>query len=345
MLTLQKWVWRVTPHYTHGWIRKLFFILHLAPSIWYDAKRFYRYSGINKSREFQGEQAARITMAYHQLEKGLSYAQPKPGFGVDVVARLFLAIEPFIEKYGFIAPATTAFAVLRAYVSFNESVNIDMSAVIARLAKINQLHADNSRDSNPLNNPSEGGVVTVNRQQLAIEREAGFERFFNSRYSVRHFSGGVVSDAEIKAAISIALKTPSVCNRQSWKVHAYSNKSSMQQLLNIQSGSRGFGELASSVLIITSDLNTFVEVSERYQAWIDGGMFSMSVCLGLHAQGLGTCCLNWSKLPADDIALRKVANLKIQEQIIMLIAVGTLPEKFNVAYSARKPIEDVLRFN
>ena len=162
---------------------------------------------------------------------------------------------------------------------------------------------------------------------------------------MRHFTGGIVTDAEIKAVISIALKTPSVCNRQSWKVHAYSNKAHMQQLLNIQSGSRGFGEQASSVLVITSDLSSFVDVSERYQAWIDGGMFSMSVCLSLHAQGLGTCCLNWSKLPADDFAMRKVANIELQEQIIMLIAVGTLPEQFNVAYSARKPIDQALQFH
>ncbi len=336
MLTLQKWVWLVTPNFMHCWIRNVFFVLRLAPNIWYDAMRFYRYSGINKSREFQNEQAARITMAYHQLEKGLSYAAPRPGFGVEVVVRLFSAIEPYIKQHGLIAPATTALGVLQAYVAFNESLQIDMSTVKVRLANISYSHADIG---------VEGGIISVSRLQLAAERAAGFERFFNSRHSVRHFTGGIVTDAEIKAVISIALKTPSVCNRQSWKVHAYSNKAHMQQLLNIQSGSRGFGEQASSVLVITSDLSSFVDVSERYQAWIDGGMFSMSVCLSLHAQGLGTCCLNWSKLPADDFAMRKVANIELQEQIIMLIAVGTLPEQFNVAYSARKPIDQALQFH
>ena len=345
MLTLQKWVWLVTPNFMHGWIRNVFFVLRLAPNIWYDAMRFYRYSGINKSREFQSEQAARITMAYHQIEKGLSYAAPRPGFGVDVVARLFSAIEPYVKQHGLIAPATTALGVLQAYVAFNESVQIDMSAVKLRLAKIEQSFTAICLKNENSTFAIEGGVIAVSRQQLALERAAGFVRFFNSRYSVRHFTGGIVTDAEITAAISIALKTPSVCNRQSWKVHAYNNKAYMQQLLNIQSGSRGFGEQASTVLIITSDLSSFVDVSERYQAWIDGGMFSMSVCLSLHAQGLGTCCLNWSKLPADDITMRKVANIMVQEQIIMLVAVGTLPEQFNVAYSARKPIDQDLRFH
>ena len=336
MMAFKKWVWRVTPNFMHIWIRNLFFMLRLAPNIWYDAVRFYRYSGINKSHQFQGEQAARITMAYHQLEKGLSYAQPRPGFGPDVVTRLLSAIEPYIKQHGLVAPATSALGVLQAYVAFNESVQVDMTALKARLATINQSAMDNA---------FEGGVVAVSRQQLSNDRAAGFERFFNSRHSVRHFTGGVVSDADIKAAITIALKTPSVCNRQSWKVHAYSNKQHMQQLLNIQSGSRGFGEQASAVLIVTSDLSSFVDVSERYQAWIDGGMFSMSVCLALHAQGLGTCCLNWSKERADDVAMRKAANILPHEQIMMLIAVGTLPDQFNVAYSARKPLSQALQFH
>ena len=172
MLTLQKWVWRMMPNFMHGWIRKVFFVLRLLPNIYYDAVRFYRYSGINKSNQFQGEQAARITMAYHQLEKGLSYAQPRPGFGVKVVARLFSTIEPYIKQHGLIAPATTALGVLRAYIAFNESVQIDMSALKARLVKINQSHANIGREDGNLNNAREGGAVNMLREGgvIAVSR-------------------------------------------------------------------------------------------------------------------------------------------------------------------------------
>ena len=339
MIKLTKWLWRITPNFMHYWLRNLFFALKLAPNVWYDAVRFYRYSGINKSRQYQGEQAARITMTYHQLEKGLSYAKPRPGFGADVVTRLLTVIEPYIKQYGLVAPATTAIGVLNAYIAFNESVQVDMTALKMRVANLSQ------QLLSAANIGLEGGAIAVSREALEADRAAGFKTFFNSRHSVRHFAGGEVCNKDIQEAISVAQKTPSVCNRQSWKVHAYSNKQHIEQLLTIQSGSRGFGEQASVVLLITSDLSSFVDVSERYQAWIDGGMFSMSVCLALHAQGLGTCCLNWSKLQADDMAMRRVADIKPQEQIMMLIAVGTLPEQFNVAYSARKSIDEVLQFH
>lgn len=337
MMSFKKWIWRITPDFTHRWLRNVFFAFRMLPNVWYDTRRYFIYSGINKSYQYQGEQAARITMAYHQLEKGLSYAAPRPGFGRDVVARLLGAVEPFVARYGFIAPATTALGVLNAYVTFNESAGVDMAALKTRIAGLSKDGLD------VLASCSEGGAIPVSRAELEAKRAAGFKEFFNSRYSVRHFSGGFIPEADIEEAIRIAQKTPSVCNRQTWKVHAYSKKADMERLLAIQSGSRGFGEQASTVLVVTCDLTCFVDVSERYQAWIDGGMFSMSVCLAFHALGYGTCCLNWSKERGDDIALRKVTSLKPEEQVIMMIAVGTLPDHFNVAYSARRPLDEVLQ--
>ena len=150
---------------------------------------------------------------------------------------------------------------------------------------------------------------------------------------------------EIADAVKLAQKTPSVCNRQAWKVHVFDDPAAMRSLLEIQAGNRGFGEHASAVLVVTCDLQCFVEVAERYQAWIDGGMFCMSLCLALHAAGYGACCLNWSKEPADDRRLRAAAPIADAEQVIMLIAIGTLPERLDVAASPRRPLTDALEFH
>ncbi len=337
MMTLKKLVWRSTPAFTHRWLRNVFFACRLLPNVWYDTHRYFVYSGINKSRQYRGEQAARIIMAYHQLEKGLSYAVPRPGFGKVVVTRLLNAIEPFMAQYGLVEPASTAVGALQAYVAFNEAAGIDMAALKARIASV----LDSGQGN--LEACSEGGTISVSLAELDAKRQGGFKEFFNSRYSVRNFSGKPIPETDIAEAISIAQKTPSVCNRQAWKVHAYAKKEDMDGLLAIQSGSCGFGEQASVVLLVTCDLTRFVDVGERYQAWIDGGMFSMSVCLALHSLGYGTCCLNWSKERGDDIAVRKVANINPEEQIMMMIATGTLPDYFKVAYSARMPLNDVLR--
>lgn len=337
MAALKKMIWRIMPNFTHLWIRNLYFAGRLIPNACYDAWRFFAYSGLNKSRDYQGEQAARITMAYHQLEKGLSFASPRPGFGRKSATRLISAIEPFVNRYGFIPPATTAVGVLKSYITFNELNDIDMSETKRSVEKLESFAA-RTEDCT-------GGVVSIDLMQLEQNRAAGFKRFFNSRYSIRHYSGGEIPDEHIIDATQTAQKTPSVCNRQAWKVHAFKNKSVMRQLLEIQSGNRGFGEQASAVLIITCDLTRFVHVGERFQPWIDGGMFSMSLCLAFHDLGYGTCCLNWSKEYDDDLALRKIARIDPQEQVIMMMTVGTLPEHFNAARSIRRPLGEILQIH
>lgn len=338
-MRLQQLIFQVTPTRLHCTLRDAYSGLKLLPNFYYDFRRYLAYSGMNRSRRYRGTLSARITMAYHQLEKGLSLASPRPGFGKAAVERLLESMRLFIIDYGCVAPATTAAGVLNKYIEFNTAQGIDMTALKACLK--NLLDEGESTPAKYL----EGGTVLVNRAEITDKFSTAFKEFFNSRYSVRHFSGAPISAADLAEAVTISQKTPSVCNRQAWRVHAYAQKDKMARLLEIQDGNGGFGDQLSLLLIVTCDLTCFIDAGERYQAWIDGGMFSMSLCLAFHSLGLGTCCLNWSKERGDDIALRAVAGIDGTEQIIMMIGVGTLPETFHVAYSARRALDDVLKIH
>jgi nitroreductase len=330
---------RLAPGFVHQFVRDVYFALRMLPNYFYDFRRFLVYSGVNKSRGYQAERAARITLFYHQVEKGLSLANPRPGFGMTVIPRLLNDVDAYISAYGLVMPATTALAALQSYVDFNTQAGQDASYVRERLAQIKEKHEGAVAASASW----VGGVISLSSSSLAAARAGSFANFFESRFSIRNFAGGVVPEGDIRKAVALSQKTPSVCNRQSWRVHAFSDQSKMQELLEIQSGSRGFSEHVSTVLVVTSELGAFVEVAERYQAWIDGGMFSMSLCLALHDLGYGTCCLNWSKERDVDRALHAAADVPDSEQIIMLIAVGNLPERFNVARSFRPPVDHCLR--
>ena len=62
----------------------------------------------------------------------------------------------------------------------------------------------------------------------------------------------------------------------------------------------------------------------------------MNFMLGLHAQGLGTVPLNWSKDPTRDRVLRRaLPELGEHEAIIMFVGFGHLPEEYRVAASPR----------
>ncbi len=310
----------------------------MLPNYSYDFWRYLAHAGMNISRSNRSERAARITLIYHQVEKGLSLANPRFGFGMKVIPGLLHDVDVYVGRFGIEEPAKTAMAALAAYVGFHERSGQEADFVKKRLAEIKRKHGISDEILQGWN----GGTSHITRSGLLTARNQGFKAFFESRHSIRQFSGGTIPREDARRAVELAQKTPSVCNRQPWKAHLYDNPSKISCLLEIQGGSRGFGEKASLVFVVTSELGCFVSAAERYQAWIDGGMFSMSLCLALHDLGYGTCCLNWSKEWADDKALRAAAAIAASEQIIMLIAVGTLPEEFEVARSCRPPVDQCL---
>ncbi|WP_245521639.1 nitroreductase family protein [Rhizobium leguminosarum] len=71
-------------------------------------------------------------------------------------------------------------------------------------------------------------------------------------------------------------------------------------------------------------------------------MFAMTLALGLHAEGLGACMLNWSAAREQDIKMRTCVGIPDNEIIITLIGFGHMRDEFRVPVSARKPIDMVL---
>ncbi len=165
-----------------------------------------------------------------------------------------------------------------------------------------------------------------------------------SRHSVRQFAPDPVDPDEVAQAVALARHTPSVCNRQNWRAHAFSGPDDVRRLLEHQNGNRGFGDQVPIVLLLTADLEGFTDEPERHQAWLDGGMFAMSVVNALHARGLGTCCLNLCHGAWHEARIRFTADIPDSEILLMLVAVGHYPERLPVAWSERKPVGDVLVF-
>ena len=133
-----------------------------------------------------------------------------------------------------------------------------------------------------------------------------------------------------------------MCNRSATRVWWTRDPAHRDRLLRHQNGHHGFADQAACLLIISVRTDAFDSVGERHQGWIDGGLFAMTLIHALHHQGLGTCCLNWSVTPDVDRAFKRDACLPPDEQVVMLVALGYLPEHFTVAHSPRRPLEEAL---
>jgi nitroreductase len=119
----------------------------------------------------------------------------------------------------------------------------------------------------------------------------------------------------------------------------------VRDALKIQGGAAGFADQIPTVLVISTELCNFQSEGERYQGWIDGGLFAMSVIYALHSLGLVTCCLNWSKNEKVDLEFKARFEIPGSESIIMLLSVGHPIDRFKVAESWRRPLDEVLEFD
>jgi nitroreductase len=120
------------------------------------------------------------------------------------------------------------------------------------------------------------------------------------------------------------------------------NPDKRRKALDIQGGNRGFGDEISTLLVVTQDTSIFRDAKERNQAYVDGGLFSMSLLYALHYLKMGCCPLNWSASRQKDMRLRSLLSLAPSEVIIMLIAAGEIPSDLRVAYSPRRSTHEVV---
>jgi nitroreductase len=140
----------------------------------------------------------------------------------------------------------------------------------------------------------------------------------------------------------MAQRSPSDCNRQPWRVHAYTSADDKRRVLRVQNGNLGFGHLAARILLICADVRAYVTSGERHEAYINCGMFAMTLIYALQAQGIVSCCLNLSRYSFQEAAVRRACRIAAWELPAMMIAIGYPPAEFKVAVSARLPVEDVL---
>jgi len=307
----------------------------------YDQSVYLRGSGLLRQYSHQASIEAQIIKTYHRLEKGLALAAPRPGFGRDAVELLLTECETHLRLFGANTSLRRSLETLDAYVEFNRSKAADIEWLGPRLEAFRADLASLGFLSNGL---PEAGTLAVSKASIHQAARLDLSGFFAQRYSVRQFSGDSIEPALFEQAARMAQKTPSVCNRESGTAYVIQDKAEMAKLLALQNGNRGFGDQAGALLIFTSRLDTFLSVGERYQGWIDGGLFAMSWIYALHSLGLGSCCLNWSVEPHEDMALKRAAGIPDDQLVIMLLAVGHLPEQFQVASSPRRPLDQVLKF-
>ncbi len=296
----------------------------------WDESMFMRNAGaLHLDRKTAAEAA--IVMAYHVLEKGLTMPHRRMGFGKGAVVHLINLVEDFEKRFGAATPQVAhAARVLKAYRELHAGWPEPMPRLDAFLAKRPSLAA--------------AAQPHVKRDDFFAAKDAPFPAFAASRHVCRHFAGPVPKDA-LESALKIALTAPSACNRQHARVHVIEDARLRDGLFVLQGGTRGFGQDASAVLVVTADLSTARWAWERHDAYTNGGIFVLNLCYALHYCGIAHCILHWSVAPKADKAAHRLLGIPEREAIVQVLACGTPPEEFDIASSPRRSLEEVVTWH
>ena len=295
----------------------------------YDYLRFIRYSGWRENFANKDDRNYFVTMIYHGLEKSLSFSSRNPASGWVAAATLVHVLDSARKAKNWGFQDLVAKMVLQRFLEHPDNIQDPRSKDF-----LNRIESFHTSIDAPV------GMECFAEERLLRGKMAQPEDFFFSRYSVREYRDEKVPLETILRAVRLSLKTPSVCNRQAWHVYHTDSEKIKKIALSFQTGNRGFGHQIPNLLIVTADLRAFVPSQERYQHWIDGGMFAMSLVYAFHSLGLVSCCLNWSQTPVADLRIRGALNIDPHHSIIMMLGIGfPRPNNF-LCSSARRPIDE-----
>ena len=300
----------------------------------YDASRFTKYSNsINKWNNPE-KLIGQIVAEYHVIEKGLTMPNMHFGFGQLVLNDLISHCDLYTFRFDKNNEQLLyAIRVIAEYKLDHERNGYELSNEL--LTSINSIL---SKYDDVV--PSE--QITMNKEDYFKFNHSSFEDFSNSRHSLRSFSGSIEIDT-IKKSVSLAQNAPSGCNRQPSRVYVLQDKYHIEQVLNVQTGNRGFGHLANKLIVLTAELGGYLALRERNDVYVNGGIYAMNLLYALHYHQIGACSLNWCATPEQDIELRKICDIPPSEAVILIIACGSIPDKFKLAASHRSNFSNILK--
>ncbi len=307
----------------------------------YDLIRFVRFfTPVQTRPEDRRKLEALILVHSHKIEKTLALPRPPALFGTNSLGPLLDLLGAWVRSTGD-SQAVVFRAASAALLQYRHRVGTRLAQEFPTLAA--RLDEYLTRYAPPESGRAEGGTRRLTADEFRFAVGAiDFEGLARLRHSVRTFSPDPVPDEAVSRAVGIAQRSPSVCNRQAWRVHVYTSPQDKVTVLQTQNGNSGFGHLAARILLVSSDARTYVTSGERHQAYVDGGMFAMSLVYALEAEGIVSCCLNLCNYFFQDLAVHRACRIPAWELPIMMIAIGYPAPEFEVAASARLDTSSVL---
>lgn len=172
-----------------------------------------------------------------------------------------------------------------------------------------------------------------------------FQELSHRRRSVRWYLPKPVPRELLDKAISVASLAPSACNRQPFKFRIFDEPELVQQVSQLPMGTKGFSHNFPAIIAVVGQLSAYFNERDRHLIYIDGSLASMSFMYALETLGLSSCPINWPDIETREQKMSSLLGLDPEERVIMLISVGYPDPEGMVAYSQKKSLNQIRKYN
>lgn len=293
-----------------------------------DAQSFSKH--YLESAEINGEHSYRIMLLVHRLEKGMCMSNPRP-FGQQKAMDLISLLSVCKNKQGY--EYQLGCSVLRRWAAFIDEHQWDQDASYQAAQAF-------------LKDCGKSALLQVGNELFSapdITENSSFSEVIFSRHSVRDYQAEELDEEDVSYALKCFLAAPTACNRQMCKIYRIEGKEEKELLDRTIIGISGFNTDTVHYFVVTFDFASFEYSGERNQGYLNAGLTAMNFINGLHARGIGSCCLQWSNPAHEDAMVRKALHISSSERIALVIGAGYYLETSAVPCSARKGVADVFQ--
>lgn len=165
------------------------------------------------------------------------------------------------------------------------------------------------------------------------------------RRSVRWYKADPVPRELLDRAILIAGLSPSACNKQPFHFRICDDPELVPKVCAIPGGVSSFSNSVPCIAVITGDLRSWPEFSNRHTIYVDACLAAMSFQYALEVQRLSSCCIHWTENENHEKELAGLLGMPVYERAVMLITIGWPDPEGMVPRSMKKSISQLRSYN
>ncbi|WP_405294433.1 nitroreductase family protein [Algibacter sp. Ld11] len=172
-----------------------------------------------------------------------------------------------------------------------------------------------------------------------------FYKLTKYRRSVRWFLNKKVPHELVDKAILAANQSPSACNRQPFEYRIIDDPELLKTIVGLPMGVKGYSDGIPMLIVAVGNLDAYFYEGDRHVIYIDASLANMTLIFALETLGLGSCAINWPDVEHLEQKMAKFLNLKKHQRAIMCLAVGYPDPEGKVAYSEKKSLDYIRKYN